>query len=170
MTIAAFPETVWQKIISLREVPPPDDWFLKTGIACPMRVELKGEGVGARRVCTLTTGELHEQIQVWEPARRLRWIGLSTPPPMKEINLFRETDPPHLHGFYKSLYGEFALQPIENGTIVTRRTWYQHNLYPAAYWRVWCDFAARRGHVYVLEHLKRLSENHRTEESAAQLR
>ena len=75
---------------------------------------------------------------------------------MEELNPFHEhVDPPHLHGTYRNVRGEFALEPAGEGrTRVTRRTWYQHDLYPSAYWRIWCDWGASRIHLLVLEHLR----------------
>jgi hypothetical protein len=132
---------------------------LKTGLACPIRTELRGEGVGAIRHCTLTTGSMPERVTVWEPGRRLGWEALSTPPPLKEINPFRETNPPHLHGYYRVVYGEFAMRPLPNDrTRLYRVTRYEHRIRPAFYWTPWCNFAADRAHRYVLESVKQMAE------------
>ena len=137
--------------------------LFRLGIACPQRVDIFGRGEGAMRVCTLSTGQLLELINRWEPGQRLGWVSLSTPPPLKELNPFREADPPHLHGFYRSVGGEFELQRLGTDvTRVTRSSSYQHNLFPAWYWRVWCDYVAARGHVYVLSVLKDSAESHAT--------
>jgi hypothetical protein len=109
---------------------------------------------------------MEERITAWEPGRRLSWDVTSTPPPLHELNPISQPDPPHLHGFYKSLRGEFELAASsDNGTRVWRRTWYQHNLYPADYWRLWCDLIARRAHQYVLGEVKMLSEQPRAAEA-----
>lgn len=163
VSISATPEAVWQSLIALETLPSPHDWIFRTGIACPLRTEIRGSGVGAIRICTLSTGELNERITVWQPGRRLAWTALSTPPPLKEINPFVETDPPHLHGFFRSLTGGFELRPMADGnTLVTRSSTYQHNLYPASYWRFWCDYAVSRGHLYVLGVIKTSAEAERT--------
>lgn len=99
------------------------------------------------------------RITVWQPGRLLRWESILTPPPLKELNPFRDTDPPHLHGLYRSVDGQFALTALgPNLTRVTRSSSYQHGLYPAAYWRLWCDYVAHRGHVHILSALKRAAE------------
>lgn len=168
LDVAASPEVVWDVIVNLGELPPPEDWMLRTGVACPQRVELGGSGVGARRLCTLSTGQMDERITAWQPGRRLAWDVLANPPPLREVNPFRETDPPHLHGFYESLRGEFELEALGGDrTRVGRRTWYQHNTYPAAYWRLWCDLIARRAHLFVLGEVKALAERPSPTEQAA---
>jgi len=162
ITVAAPPDVVWQSLISMGSLGQPNDWIFRAGVACPQRVDIYGRGEGAMRVCTLSTGLLNEKITTWEPGQRMRWVSLTTPAPLKELNPFREAAPPHLHGFYRSVGGEFELTPAGNGaTRVIRRSSYQHHMYPAWYWRIWCDYVASRGHIYVLGVLKESAERHR---------
>jgi hypothetical protein len=157
--IAAPPATVWSALVNLGDLGQPKDWLFRLGVACPKRVDIYGTGVGAHRVCTLTTGQLDEQITEWQPSRRLQWVSISTPAPMKELNPFGETDPPHLHGFYRSVSGQFVFEAVgRDSTRVTRSSSYQHNMYPARYWQFWCDYVARRGHVFVLTVLRETAE------------
>lgn len=159
ITISASPERVWNSLITMGPLGQPHDLLFRTGVACPQRVDIYGSGVGAMRVCTLTTGQLHEQITAWEPGHLLRWTSITTPPPMKELNPFVDVDPPHLHGFYQSVGGQFELKTLPSGeTLVTRSSSYQHGLFPAEYWRLWTDYVARRGHVHVLGVLKQSAE------------
>jgi hypothetical protein len=157
--VEASPARVWGTIVTLGDLAPSDDLIFKVGAACPQRTRIVTQAEGGLRVCTLSTGTLLERIDRWEPGRRLAWEALSTPPPMKELNPFRDADPPHLHGFYRNVRGEFELTPAGPGrTRLTRRTWYQYDMYPAGYWRWWCDLGASRVHRFVLEHVKRESE------------
>lgn len=162
LDIDAPPARVWEEIVALDRLPEPTDPFLRTGVACPVRTEIRGSGVGAERHCTLTTGAMPERITVWEPSRRLTFVALETPPMMKEINPFRETHPPHLQGYYRVLQGEFTLEPLPNGrTRLWRVTRYAHRFGPAFYWTPWCDFGADRAHLYVLGAVKEYSEANR---------
>jgi hypothetical protein len=156
--IAAAPEEVWRTIVTLGEIEPPRDMIFRAGAACPQRTKIVAGEPGGLRVCTLSTGTLLERIDRWEPGRRLAWQALSTPAPMRELNPFRDADPPHLHGFYRNVRGEFELTRTARGTRLTRRTWYQQDLYPAFYWRLWCDFGASRVHRLVLGHVRAASE------------
>jgi len=160
--IAAPPSIVWTALIHMGDLGPPTDLLFKLGVACPQRVDIYGNGVGAMRVCTLSTGRLHEKIVDWQPERRMAWLSVTTPAPLKELNPFGTTDPPHLHGFYKSVGGQFTLTPIgADSTRVTRSSSYQHNMYPAYYWKLWCDYVARRGHIHVLKVLREDAERGR---------
>lgn len=155
-------EEAWQTIVTLGEIAPPDDLFFNAGIACPRTAKIVDGRQGGLRVCTLTTGVLVERIDAWEPNRRLGWRALSTPPPMKELNPFHDVDPPHLHGFYRNIRGEFAIERIDATRVrVIRRTWYQHDLYPSAYWRIWCDIGASKIHRLVLEKVRSETERRR---------
>ncbi|MGI8924761.1 MAG: hypothetical protein ACR2HJ_12160 [Fimbriimonadales bacterium] len=150
--VDASPEDVWVAVTQLSILPEPKDWFLRSGIACPKSAYIDGSGVGATRVCVLSTGTMPERITVWEPGRALGFVALATPPPLKEINPFFEFDPPHQHGYYKVLYGEFRIEALTGGrSRLTRVTRYESRIRPAFYWNWWCNFAAERAHRYVLE-------------------
>ena len=163
MIVNASSSEVWNTILRTENLPTPDDWFLKTGVACPRSARITRPGVGGQRVCTLSTGEYVEAIEVWEPERRIRWRALSNPPPLKEVNpLHAEVSAPHLHGFYEANFGEIVIDRLGPSSVnVTRRTWYRHNLYPAAYWKQWCDFGASRVHKFVLREWKSAAERNR---------
>jgi hypothetical protein len=164
--IAATPDEVWTTIVRLSDIEQPDDLFFRVGAACPRATRIVAARNGGLRVCTMSTGTLVERIDRWEPGRRLAWRALSTPPPMKELNPFHDTDPPHLHGFYRNTRGEFAIEALPNGrTRLTRRMWYAVDLYPAAYWRLWCDFGASRIHHLVLGHVRFETEKRRRGET-----
>jgi uncharacterized membrane protein len=165
--VNAEPARVWSTIVTLGELAPPADPLLHTGIAVPRRTKIVQACNGGLRVCTLSTGVLVERIDAWQPSRRLAWRALDTPPPMRELNPLHEVDAPHLHGFYTNVRGEFALEPLGGGrTRLVRRTWYRLDLYPGAYWRIWCDFGASRIHRFVLEHVRREAERRRGERQA----
>jgi hypothetical protein len=153
-------DEVWRTIVALGEVrPAKNDLLFRAGIACPLQARVANGRVGGLRVCTLTTGTLVERIDVWQPGQRLAWRALSTPPPLKEFNPFGDVDPPHLHGYYRNIRGEFVIEELgPRRTRVTRRTWYQHDLFPAAYWRIWCDFGASKIQRFVLEEVRRRAE------------
>ena len=63
--------------------------------------------------------------------------------------------PPHLRGFLVSEGGQFLLTPLPNGgTRLEGTTWYQHGLWPSAYWRFWSDAIIHRIHLRVLTHIR----------------
>ncbi|MGZ3522639.1 MAG: hypothetical protein ACXVAG_16900, partial [Vulcanimicrobiaceae bacterium] len=68
-------------------------------------------------------------------------------------------DTPHLHNYMVSRHGQFVLEELPNGgTRLIGTTWYQHHLWPAAYWRLWSDAIVHDIHYRVLKHIKALSE------------
>lgn len=159
--IKAPPAVVWQNVISFSKLPPPKEWFFKTGIAYPIRAVIYGHGVGAVRHCIFSTGPFVEPINVWEERRLLRFSVTSQPQPMFEWSAGRNIDPPHLNGFLTSRQGQFLLTELPGGvTRLEGSTWYQHHMWPAGYWRIWSDAIIHRIHMRVLEHIKNLSEKH----------
>jgi hypothetical protein len=157
--IDAPPEAVWRNVVSFRELPPPDEWLFQTGLAYPVRAEIRGTGVGAVRTCQFSTGPFVEPIEVWDEPRLLRFRVTANPPSLQELSPYGAIHPPHVQGFLVSKQGQFRLVRLPGGrTRLEGTTWYQHGLYPAGYWRLWSDWIIHRIHLRVLEHVKRLSE------------
>lgn len=156
--IQAPPEVVWNYVVSFSELPSPDSWILKTGVAYPIKAEIKGHGVGAVRHCIFSTGPFVEPIEVWDEPRLLKFSVQSQPHPMKELTPY-EISPPHLDHFLRSRAGQFLLVPLSNGgTRLEGTTWYTHEIWPAQYWQLWSDYVIHHIHHSVLDHIKNLSE------------
>ena len=122
---------------------------------------LAGTGVGAVRYCEFSTGPFVEPITVWDENRRLAFDVVRQPHPMHEWSPYANLEPAHLNGFFRSRRGEFRLTPLEGGksTLLEGTTWYQHDIWPASYWRVWSDWLIHSIHLRVLEHIRALAEH-----------
>ena len=159
IVVNAPPDQVWRHVVSFSELPPPREWLFRLGIAYPVRAEIMGHGVGAERHCNFSTGPFVEPIEVWDEPRLLKFSVTANPAPMQEWTPYREIHPPHLAGFLESKGGQFLLTPLEGGrTRLEGTTWYQHHMWPAAYWQVWSDLIIHRIHLRVLAHVKQLAE------------
>ncbi|MEO8663203.1 MAG: SRPBCC family protein [Bryobacteraceae bacterium] len=159
MEISAPPERVWQYVVSFPELPPPEEWLFRAGVAYPVRTRIEGTGAGATRYCELSTGALVEPIEVWDEPRLLRFRVTETPASMREWSPYGEIAPKHLHGYLVSRFGQFRLTPMASGgTLLEGTTWYQHGLWPATYWRWWSDAIVHQIHGRVLRHVKALAE------------
>jgi hypothetical protein len=157
--VQAPPEIVWKQVVAFSEIPPPREWMFRAGIAYPIRAEMLGSGPGAERHCIFSTGAFVEPIEIWDEPRRLKFSVTSNPVPMDEWTPYSHIEPPHLHGFLESNGGQFLLTPLPNGgTRLEGTTWYQHRLWPAAYWRLWSDAIIHRIHLRVLEHIRDKAE------------
>jgi hypothetical protein len=158
--IAAPPEAVWPHVVAFPDLPEPDDWFFRCGIACPLRARIEGSGVGAIRHCEFTTGDFVEPITAWDPPRRLAFDVTNQPDPMTELSFWRHVHPPHLaERSLTSRRGEFRLVDLGGGrTRLEGRTWYTFAMHPQAYWTLWSDLAIHKIHRRVLGHIKQLAE------------
>ncbi len=157
--IAAPPETVWENVVTFSEIPPPEHWLFKTGVAYPIRARIEGTGPGAVRHCEFSTGAFVEPIEVWDSPRLLRFGVTHNPPPLAEWSPLRDIHPPHLDNFFQSERGQFLLTPLPGGgTRLEGTTWYRHYIWPAVYWKAYSGFIVHRIHERVLEHIKGLSE------------
>lgn len=158
--IDAPPEAVWPYVVSFPDLPEPDDWFFRCGIACPLRARIEGTGVGAIRHCEFTTGDFVEPITAWDEPRRLAFDVRDQPDPMVELSPWRHVHPPHMHDrSLASRRGEFRLMPLPGGrTRLEGRTWYTFDMHPQAYWTLWSDCSIHKIHRRVLDHIARLAE------------
>lgn len=158
--VAAPPERVWPHVVAFPDLPEPEEWFFRCGIACPVRARIDGAGPGAVRHCEFTTGDFVEPITVWDEPRRLAFDVTSQPDPMRELSPWRHVHPPHLadHAL-ESRRGEFRLVDLGDGrTRLEGRTWYTFDMHPRAYWTLWSDMAIHAIHRRVLDHVRRLAE------------
>ena len=159
ITIAAPPEQVWKHVIAFPDLPEPLEWFFRAGLAYPQRVRIAGSGVGATRYCDFSTGPFVEPIEVWNEPSLLRFRVSESPAPMRELSLYAQVLPRHLHGYLVSKEGQFKLTRLAgNRTLLEGTSWYQHGLWPAEYWRWWSDAIIHRIHMRVLNHIRMLSE------------
>jgi hypothetical protein len=150
-----------RRVVAFPDLPAPDDWFFRSGIACPMRARIEGTGVGATRHCEFTTGDFVEPITVWDEPRRLAFDVVDQPDPMVELTPWRHVHPPHLRDrSLASRRGEFRLVDLGDGrTRLEGRTWYAFDMHPQGYWTLWSDFTIHRIHRRVLDHVRQLAEN-----------
>lgn len=159
--IQAPPELVWREVVAFSEIPEPEEWIFRSGIAYPIRAKIDGSGVGATRHCIFSTGEFIEPIQKWQPPELLQFTVTTNPPPLKELS-FYSINPPHLHNFFISHADQFKLHPTTSGTRLEGTTWYSHNLYPSIYWRFWSDYIIHKIHLRVLNHIRDQVESKKT--------
>lgn len=153
--IDAPPGVVWNHVIAFPEITEEPELMFRAGIAYPLRAHI----VGRTRYCEFNTGAFVEPIDVWDAPHRLAFRVSQNPEPMRELSPWGRIDAPHLHGFLVSKRGQFELLPLDGGrrTRLIGTTWYQHNLWPAAYWRLWSDEIIHRIHMRVLCHIARSS-------------
>jgi hypothetical protein len=154
LDIPASPETVWEATIAPSRLAPPSDLAFRLGIAYPRGAWIEGAGLGATRYCDFSTGRLVEPVLIWQKPVTLRFQVTANPQPMQEWTPYAHIHPAHLDGFLVSRQGQFRLIPIPGGTRLEATTWYQHNLWPAEYWRWWSDEIIHRVHRMVLGHIR----------------
>jgi len=160
--INAPPEVVWKQVVAFSEIAPPTELLFRAGIAYPVRAEITGHGPGAVRHCVFSTGPFVEPIEIWDEPRLLSFGVTSTPSPMNELTPYGHIEPKHLHGYFVSEHGQFALTELPGGrTRLEGKTSYRNAIWPAQYWRLWSDYIIHRIHTRVLEHIKTKAEPER---------
>lgn len=164
--VDAPPEVVWRHVVEFAELPPPNDWLFRSGIAYPMRARIDGRGIGAVRHCEFSTGAFVEPITRWDEPDRLSFDVVAQPPTMQEWSPYRHVEPAHLTETLRSERGEFRLVRLpDGGTRLEGSTWYRLEMAPQPYWTLWSDAIIHRIHRRVLRHVASLIE---AEQAAAQ--
>lgn len=159
--IDAPPQRVWDELIAFSEMRDKPPLLFRMGVAYPIRAEIEGTGVGAVRYCVFSTGAFVEPIEVWDEPRLLRFSVTDQPPIMREWSPYHELSTAHLE-YLRSRRGQFLLVPLaDGGTRLEWTTWYEHDIWPAAYWRLWSDWIIHEIHKRVLNHIKLNAEKAR---------
>ena len=151
---------VWAELHDIRDLPPTENLLFQFGVAHPISTVTDGQGVGAARLCKLSTGDMPEIVTVWKPGQELRFKVLSTPPSMRELGFFGQTiDTTHIHSAYASLEGGFKLTTLPDGrTRLVGESHYLLNIAPASYWNLWTEEIVHMVQRRVLEHVKTRAE------------
>ncbi len=158
LIIDATPEQIWPHLSKL-DLPAPDFWMFRAGVAHPLEIRTAEQRLGGGRECVLSTGTMHEIITEWEPGSRLAFKMLNTPPTMREWNPMGEVQVEHLLGYYECLEGSFYLIPLSGGrTKLVGKSVFQHRFSPRTYWSWWTDLIVSQVHSSVMEEVKRAAE------------
>jgi hypothetical protein len=159
--IDAPPARVWAHLVQFEPIAAPvGDWLFRAGVSYPISAALRGQGVGAVRVCEFSTGTFVETIRTWKEARELAFSVDQKPPPLREWTLYGDVHPPHLEGYFLPESAEFRLVPLgDHRTRLEGTSVYRNRMWPAPYWRLWSDAIIRKVHRRVFEHVKRLAES-----------
>ena len=159
IVINATRQEVWNQLVAFSKIDEPTEILFKTGIAYPTHAEIDGNGVGAIRKCNFTTGAFIEPITIWDEPNLLQFGVQDQPPPMIEWSIYQDLEIAHLDGYFRSTKGQFKLEQLPNGqTVLQGTTWYQHEIWPAIYWKLWSDFILHKIHLRVLTHIKKMAE------------
>jgi len=147
-------EDVWKTVIAFPEIDTAPKGIFRFGIAYPIRASIEGEGVGAIRYCTFSTGSFVEPITVWNEPHELAFDVTHNPPPMDEFSIYEDLHVPHLDGYMQSQRGRFLLNEKDGGVLLQGTTWYTHSIAPEIYWGAISDHIIHRIHHRVLGHIK----------------
>ncbi len=157
--IDAPPAVVWRRVVTFPDLPAPQEWIFRAGVAAPLRARIVGTGVGATRFCDFTTGSFVEPITAWEENRRLAFDVTVQTPPMREWSPYAGVNPPHLAGYFRATQGEFRLTLLRgNRTRLEGRTSYVLDMFPQRYWILPADRLIAAIHRRVLRHIKAVAE------------
>jgi hypothetical protein len=139
--LSADPTHVWNELRSFDSLHGRKPLLMYIGLPIPIRCEMQGSGVGAKRTCYFDHGSIEETVIDWQPPNVMRLAIDRTNMPGR-----------HWLGFE---YATYTLQQDGSGTILTRSTTIISNLYPAWYWRPFERWGVSSEHNYIFSDLAR---------------
>ena len=139
--LSANPTHVWNELRSFDSLHGRKPLLMYIGLPIPIRCEMQGSGVGAKRTCYFDHGSIEETVIDWQPPNVMRLAIDRTNMPGR-----------HWLGFE---YATYTLQQDGSGTILTRSTTIISNLYPAWYWRPFERWGVSSEHNYIFSDLAR---------------
>lgn len=163
VTIAAPPEAVWASLTADRPVTEAPGLVGMAGLAYPIAGRIVGEGEGAHRIGTFSTGPADERVTIWKPGQTLAFRVVRQPPAMEEMSPYRKLHTPHLVGYFDTGETRFDLVALGGGnTRLTVRADHVLRIDPAPYWEPIARWAIGQNVARVLTDVRRDAER-RTE-------
>lgn len=159
ITIEAPPEAVWASLIADRPVREKPGLVGLAGLAYPVAGRIAGEGVGAHRHGTFSTGTADERVTVWQPGRALAFRVVRQPPAMEEMSPYRKLQTPHLVGYFDTGETRFDLEPLSGGrTRLSVSAGHVLRIDPVLYWGPIARWAIGQNVRRVLRDIRRDAE------------
>jgi uncharacterized membrane protein YhaH (DUF805 family) len=157
--IAAPPDAVWRSLVDMRTIATPPSLPFRWGIAYPLRGEIEGEGVGAIRRGTFSTGVALERVTEWRKDRKLAFVLFQDPPAMRELSPYRNVHAPHVQGYFRTTATSFEIVPLAAGrSRLVERTEHELRLDPVLYWMPFARWMIRENNSRVLNHIRLQAE------------
>jgi hypothetical protein len=157
--IAAPAERVWQALISSEPIAPAPGLPALAGLAYPIKGTLKGEGLGATRTGTFSTGTATEVVTEWKPNKLLAFRVEDEAPAMEEMSPYRRVHAPHVEGYFITGETRFVLVPLAgNRTRLKIASQHLLRIDPVPYWEPIARLAIHENVSRVLADIKVKSE------------
>jgi hypothetical protein len=141
VSIAASPDEIWPRILSIDSIAVPKPLLMYIGLPIPVRCQLVGSGVGAKRTCYFEKGSIEETITEWSPPNAMGLIIDPTNMPGR-----------HWLGFENARY---ELRREGSSTRLIRTTSIVSHLHPIWYWRYFERLGVASEHEYILNDVAR---------------
>ena len=159
VVVMAAPTDVWPAVLQMNQIEEEPPLPFRLGLAYPVRGEVVGEGVGAKRLGHFSTGTATERVTEWAPEQALGFDIISEPATLRELSPYADVHAPHVDGYFRSVHARILLTPLEGGrTRLTLETTHELDLQPSYYWLPMVRWVVRENKARVLTQMKAQAE------------
>jgi uncharacterized membrane protein YhaH (DUF805 family) len=159
IAVAATPERAWQAVTHMGTISEPPALPFRLGVAYPIDSEIIGDGVGAVRRGTFSTGVATERITEWAPNQKLAFVVVTDVPSMRELGPYEHVHAPHVVGYFRTTLTSFELVPrSDGGTDIVEHTAHELALEPVLYWLPLARWIVHENNMRVLAHIRDQAE------------
>lgn len=159
VVVEATAADVWPAVLQMRQIEAEPPLPFRLGLAYPVRGEVIGEGIGAKRFGHFSTGTATERVTEWAPERALGFDIISEPATLRELSPYANVHAPHVDGYFRSVHARILLTPLEGGrTRLTLDTTHELDLQPSYYWLPMVRWVVRENKARVLAQMKAQAE------------
>ena len=157
--IAAPRAAVWSALVSGAPIESSPGLVGRAGLAYPIGSRLIGEGVGAGRIGTFSTGAARERVTEWKPGKKLAFAVLDQPPAMEEMSPYRRVHAPHVTGYFDTEWTSFEMESLPGGrTRLRARAAHVLRIDPVLYWEPIARWAVHQNVSRVLRDIRDKAE------------
>jgi len=137
LVISESPETFWNLIKTMDNVPGSKGFLMKIGLPVPVSCKTESEGVGGKRTCYFEQGYIEERITEWNFPNSMKFEITASDVPGRPWLTFKDAS--------------YEIKRLGDKTVITRSTTIVTHLSPVWYWRPFEAIGVRTEHRYLFE-------------------
>ena len=150
----------WQNLTRPVDLGNNPNFFFKAGVTFPRSMQIVHRHDSLYLHCENNNGVGELLIIQMKEDSIMKFALQNEVIPMREMSIYKSINPKHLHGYFKTPYGQFRLIALGNNKCTLEAsTSYSYKLSPVKYWQLWTDYLIDKMQSQVINSVKQATEN-----------